>query len=317
MGIGRKLLIGAGLTAASIAYNALDKLPHEPDNDFAPASAFVTIDGYRTHFIRRLPSQPMAGQPTIVLVHGFGGWTFVWRKDIDVLGAHYPTYAYDRWGFGLSAKPRDLEYTTELYVEQLRGLLDRFGIERAVLVGHSSGGPIAIRAAVELGSRVVGLVLAASSGLEPMPPAVLIRLFARTPFATTLLRVLIKLNVFGEGMRIAYFDPAKFNQAVADGYDMPARTAGIENGLLGRLRSGNPNAGTKEMATQVRTPTLVIVADHDRIVPPWRGRRFADLIPHAKLAMIHEANHMLVEECPDEFNHLVLDFVGGLLETII
>ena len=312
MGMGRKLMIGAGLTAASMTYNALDLLPGQPASDFAPASEFVTIDGYQTHFIRRLPTPPKAGQPTIVLIHGFGGWTFVWRKDIDVLGARYPTYAYDRLGFGLSDKPRQLAYTTELYVEQLRGLLDHFGIEQAVLVGHSSGGPVAIRAAVEMGSRVAGLVLVASSGLEPMPPAILFRLFARTPYATTLLRLLIKSNVFGEGMRIAYFDPAKFNQAVAEGYDFPARTAGIENGLLGRLRSGNPNAGTKEMALQVRTPTLVIVADHDRIVPPWRGCRFADLIPGASLATIQGANHMLVEECPDEFNHLVLDFVDGL-----
>ncbi len=316
MAVGRKLLIGAGasvgLTAASLAYNALDKLPNQPASEFAPADQFVRIGGYQTHFTRRLPAHPTAGQPTIVLIHGFGGWTFVWRKDIDVLGAHYPTYAYDRWGFGLSAKPRKLAYTTELYVEQLRALLDYFAIENAVLVGHSSGGPVAIRAAVELGSRVVGLVLAASSGLEPMPPASLIRLFARTPYATTLLRVLIKSNVFGQGMRLAYFDPAKFNEAVADGYDFPARTAGIENGIIGRLRSGNPNAGTMPLATQVRIPTLVIVADHDRIVPPWRGCRFADLIPGAKLVTIHNANHMLVEECPDDFNHLVLEFVDGL-----
>ncbi len=316
MAIGRKLLIGAGagigLTAASLAYNALDKLPNQPANEFAPAAQFVNIGGYQTHFSRRLPLQPTAGQPTIVLIHGFGGWTFVWRKDIDVLGARYPTYAYDRWGFGLSAKPRNLAYTTELYVEQLGGLLDYFGIEKAVLVAHSSGGPIAIRAAVEMGSRIAGLVLAASSGLEPMPPAALIRLFAHTPFATTLLRILIKSNIFGQGMRLAYFDPAKFNQAVIDGYDFPARTAGIENGILGRLRSGNPNAGTRQLAPQVRTPTLVIVADHDRIVPPWRGSRFAQLIPGAKLATIQGANHMLVEECPDDFNRLVLDFVGNL-----
>jgi len=61
----------------------------------------------------------------------------------------------------------------------------------------------------------------------------------------------------------------------------------------------------------IRNPTLVIVADQDRIVPPVNGMELQKAIPDARLATITDAGHMVFIERPEEFSRAVTQFLKG------
>lgn len=106
-------------------------------------------------------------QEAIVLLHEGLGSLAQWREFPAALGGatSWPVFAYSRFGYGRSDRvplPRPLDYMQREGELVLPRVLDAAGIERAVLVGHSDGGSIAIVAAGSGEIRVVGLALLAA-----------------------------------------------------------------------------------------------------------------------------------------------------------
>ena len=100
---------------------------------------------------------PVKG-PAIVCVHGLTANHTCWASVADLLSPAYRLIAYDLRGRGESDKP-DKGYSLALHNEDLEGLLDHFGLRKAVLVGHSLGAHIALRFAATHPERVSKLVL--------------------------------------------------------------------------------------------------------------------------------------------------------------
>src|SRR5215208_4491729 len=107
------------------------------------------------------------GGVPVVLLHGFGGNTSHWAEQLDHLGRSRQVIAIDLRGHGRSAAPADGDYAIETQVDDVRAVLDDANIDRAVLVGHSLGGAIALAFAGRHPARVTGLVLAAAPGRVP------------------------------------------------------------------------------------------------------------------------------------------------------
>ena len=107
-----------------------------------------------------------AGDP-IVLIHGSGpgvtAWAN-WRLVIPELEATHRVVAPDMAGFGYTVTAADLAMTPEVWVRQIVELMDGLGIEKAVLIGNSFGGAIALAAAARHPERVGGLVLMGAVG---------------------------------------------------------------------------------------------------------------------------------------------------------
>ena len=103
------------------------------------------------------PATPAARQ-TIVCIHGLTANHTCWASMADVLAPAFRLIAYDLRGRGDSDKP-EKGYSLEAHGEDLGRLLDHYGLEKAVLMGHSLGAHIAIRFAVNQPSRVSKLVL--------------------------------------------------------------------------------------------------------------------------------------------------------------
>ena len=102
---------------------------------------------------------------TLVFVHGVGGnathFEFVARS----LARHHRVVGLDLVGQGWSSKPRNARYTIDLLSDHLLDFLDRRGIERATLVGHSLGGAVCLDAALRRPGLVDGLVLMCAAGV--------------------------------------------------------------------------------------------------------------------------------------------------------
>jgi len=122
------------------------------------------VDGLAVHYVRQ------GRGPSIVLLHGLGGFAESWRGTLDALAKRADVLALDLPGFGLSAKPRT-RYDLDFFTRVLHGFLDVTGVGQASLVGHSLGGAVAVAYALTRPARVdrLALVSAVVPGFDFRP----------------------------------------------------------------------------------------------------------------------------------------------------
>jgi pyruvate dehydrogenase E2 component (dihydrolipoamide acetyltransferase) len=122
------------------------------------------LDGLQLHYVEQ------GRGPATVLIHGLGGFAESWRHNIPELARHGRVIALDLPGSGRSGKPRRA-YTLEFLANALDRLLQALGVDRVHLVGHSLGGAVAARYALDRPGRVERLALlgAAVPGFDLRP----------------------------------------------------------------------------------------------------------------------------------------------------
>jgi pimeloyl-ACP methyl ester carboxylesterase len=107
------------------------------------------------------------GPPDVLLLHGIGNYGRYWDLFADAVAGRLRLVAPDARGHGDSGKPAD-GYTVDEFVADAVAILDAYGVERTLLVGHSMGGSHAIALAGVHPERVLGLVVVDNSP-EPLP----------------------------------------------------------------------------------------------------------------------------------------------------
>jgi pimeloyl-ACP methyl ester carboxylesterase len=136
-----------------------------------PDSAPITERSIETNGVQlRTVEAGEPGAPAIVLAHGFPELAYSWRHQIPVLAAAgYHVLAPDQRGYGGSTRPEDIsDYNIAELSADLIGLLDDIGAERAVLIGHDWGAPVAWGSAQLHPDRVAAVV---GLSVPPVPPA--------------------------------------------------------------------------------------------------------------------------------------------------
>jgi pimeloyl-ACP methyl ester carboxylesterase len=104
---------------------------------------------------------------TVVLLHGKNFCAATWKASIDALtGAGYRVVAPDQVGFCKSSKPEHYQYTFQQLAANTHGLLESIGVKQATIMGHSTGGMLAVRYGLLYPSQTEQLVLANPIGLE-------------------------------------------------------------------------------------------------------------------------------------------------------
>jgi len=240
------------------------------------------------------------GEPTLVLVHGFGDNLMSWRAVFDRLATDYRVIAFDLPGFGASDKP-DGPYTLEAMTDRVRGLV-RDIPGPVILVGHSMGGEIALSTALAEPERVVALVLIAPAGFKvglagiadsitPRRAAVI----AMWEAARSSILPLHDPEWLGEPADRAHYDPS-FDPAYR-----ASTSAVLENFDFEGL--GSRVAG-------IRDPVLLIWGSADPVVPLGVSERVRALLPCSHLEVLERAFHRPQVERPDTVSSLILRFVG-------
>jgi pimeloyl-ACP methyl ester carboxylesterase len=133
---------------------------------------------------------PKDGVP-VVLCHGFPELAFSWRYQIKALGdAGFHVLAPDQRGYGLTSRPEKIEdYDMKHLTGDLAGMLDAFGIDKAVFAGHDWGGMVVWQMAIYQPERVAG-VIGVNTPFLPRPPV--------DP-------IMAMRAVYGENMYIVFF----------------------------------------------------------------------------------------------------------------
>ena len=104
--------------------------------------------------------------PPVVLLHGWGASSELWRPIAGHLRASFTVLAPDLPGFGRTPSP-PAGWSVEDYARWVLALLDRRGVGTAHLIGHSFGGRVAIKLAARWPDRVGKVVLTSSAGIPP------------------------------------------------------------------------------------------------------------------------------------------------------
>lgn len=140
-----------------------------------PPGRTVEVLGTQLHYVQRGPTPPR-----FLLLHGYLAHTGAWQHSQPALAEHGGAVAVDLPGHGYSDMSERIPASPAEMARLLPGLLDQLGVERAVLVGHSLGGAVALFAAAQAPERVEGLVLV-SPFVYPQPAPPGLRMAARWP----------------------------------------------------------------------------------------------------------------------------------------
>ena len=128
-------------------------MPSEPIDDFVPAN------GLRLHYRRWLPSEPLAGLPAILLLHGLASSLHIWNLVAPLIADRgYVVTAIDQRGHGESEKP-NTGYDFATIIADDKAAMGALEIELPVLVGHSWGAGVALQYAATYPDQVTALVL--------------------------------------------------------------------------------------------------------------------------------------------------------------
>lgn len=272
---------------------------------------FVNVDGFRM----RYQCQGERGTP-LILIHGFASSIVTWYRNMPDLARDHRVYAIDLKGWGLTDKPSDGDYSMLAQAHHVRAFMDALDIERAVIVGHSMGGAIAVHMAVEYPERVRGIVLIDPAGARSFPYLGLISRLMDVPpvrrwawFATHYL--ITNEWLLTRNMPRAYYNPAHLTHEMKRALLQPYQTHGFIDALIALTRSTR-SSRLDRRAHQVACPALIIWGEQDRVVPASDGQYFLNAIRASRLALIPEAGHLPHEERATEVNRLIQEFTMSL-----
>lgn len=266
-----------------------------------PDSRFVEINGLRVHY--KLTG---TGKPVFVLLHGFGASLYSWSAIFAPLGELGTVIAYDRPAFGLTERPLTWEgqdpSSPQAQVDLLLGLLDHFGVERAILVGNSASGTVAMNFTLQHPDRVRALILVDAAVYAGGGAPRAVRWLLRTPQMRHLGPLIARqIQIRGPKLiELAWYDPARIPPETLALYKKPLRAKNWDRALWEPILASQ-ESGLADRLGEFTLPVLVVTGDTDRIVPTEQSLRLAEELPNAQLAVIPQAGHLPHEERPDLF----------------
>lgn len=217
--------------------------------------------------------------PPLVLIHGLSASGRWWSRNVGVFAAHFRVYTVDLVGFG--ASHRLGRFVLADAAAGLVAWMDRAGIARADVVGHSLGGFVAADLAARFPERVRRLVLV---------DAAVLPLGGVGHYAVGMLR------------QARYTSPGFLPTLARD-----VLRAGAITTVQASLAIAYADLGP--CLARITAPTLAIWGEHDTVVPLAIGREIVHRVPGARLVVIPGVGHNVIWEAAEPFNRETLQFL--------
>jgi pimeloyl-ACP methyl ester carboxylesterase/putative sterol carrier protein len=261
----------------------------------------------------RVSTYQVGTGPPLLLLHGLGGTKISWLPIVPELARSYRLVIPDLPGHGESDKLRT-DYSMRTYAHLVRVLMDATDLPRAIVVGNSMGGRIALELALRSAQRVAGLAL-----LDPALPGLRWRYLAgfTRVFPTEFgpLSFPLRRRWMEAAVRGLFAHPERLPKeaiaAAADEfiriYSGPAARLAFASSLR-HLVTERPGPFWASMR-RVRQPSLVVFGDRDRLVPARFGAELAAHLHDCELHFLHEVGHVPQFEATEQTVRLLSPFL--------
>jgi len=230
-------------------------------------------------------------KPTILFIHGSGGSSALWEKQVDALKAHVNTIAIDLPGHG---KSRGLGFDrVEDYSAAVADFIETAGIPTPIPCGLSIGGAIVLQLIIEHKTRFKAAILVNTGARLRVMPAIF---------------EMIKNDYKGYLKTIPVFaasektDPRKLASLMADTANCHPEVAYGDFTACDRFN-------VTEKLSSVTTPVLILTAEDDKLTPPKYGLYIKEQIKNSSVVNIKDAGHLSPLEQPEAFNTAIIGYL--------
>jgi len=234
-------------------------------------------------------------RPPLVLIHGAGGDHLSWPPEVRRLPAHR-VITLDLPGHGKTDGPGC--QSIDDYAHGIVRFLDVSGFSRAVFVGHSMGGAIALALALNYPGRVAGIGLISTGACLPLPSSIIEN---ATNQSTLMLAI--------KSLQELYLGP-QTSPALSE-INFKRLTETRQPLLLGDLVACDRFDLTGRLGA-IRSPALVVCGTEDKLTPLRFSEFLSSQIPGAALQTVEGAGHMLIQEQPVRLARLISVFLATI-----
>ncbi len=262
------------------------------------------------------------GKP-LLLIHGFGACIGHWKKNIAVLAsAGYRVYAIDLLGFGASGKP-PLDYTLELWQEQIKDFWSEYINQPTVFVGNSIGALLSLMLVSNHPEIAAGGVLInCAGGLNHRPDELNLPLrlvmggFTKLVSSPTTGKLIFNLirqkNRIRNTLYQVYRDRAAVTDELVEMLYQPSCDAGAQK-VFASVLTAPPGATPQELLPKLQHPLLILWGEADPWTPIKGAKIYQDLATdkeEVEFYPIPDAGHCPHDEKPDIVNQYILDWLN-------
>lgn len=254
------------------------------------------------------------GGAPILLVHGFGTCSFLWRNVGPTLAlANRTAFAIDLFGYGESDRPFDGQFGIAAQSDYLDRALTALRLTKATIVGIDLGGAVAMHLAFNRPDRVERLALVNAIAFDDIPADDVKQLQRNTArFALRISRgVLGAAPLMRELLDSSVADKTNMPDPLIARYLAPYVGEDGLNHLLALARAIDDEDMAEVDLGQIDCPTLIVWGDQDPFVGPKVGERLADTIPGSRLVRLPGTGRLVPEEAPDTLAGMLLEFIGA------
>jgi pimeloyl-ACP methyl ester carboxylesterase len=284
---------------------------------FSASKRFVQVGSARVAYYEEGSGAPL------LLLHGCPFSSFVWRKVTPRLVPSYHCLAPDLLGLGDTETLWDADLSLRSQAAMALGFLDELGIERAHLVGHDHGGAVAQLLAAEHPNRIDRLVLSNVEAYDNWP----------SPTERPFVRV-TQVPILGDLVLWLWSQPALFRLTLLEAHAVHDPQVLTPELLHGYIRANLSDAHRRQKTRRFLTgqldpshsrvtlellpglrhfdhPTLLLWGEDDpHFGPQWAERLHQDVPGSVGVELLPHTGHLLMEEQPERFAELVLDFLA-------
>ncbi len=243
--------------------------------------------------------------PPLLLLTGLNGLASFWHPHVEALGAGFTLVLHDHRGTG-SSSLKSIPFSVDQMADDALALMDALGIDKAHVVGHSTGGAIGQVLAIEAPERVRRLVISASwPGRDPYfdllfhaRAAVLAGLGPQEYVRQTIL--------IGRPPRWLKEHPEETLPPASDMVERLVRSVECTLARIDAIRAFDRRADLH----RIKASVLVAGAEDDMVTPAHLSRELQAKIPSARLDMADWGGHFYPVIRPDLFRDQVLSFLS-------
>lgn len=260
--------------------------------------------------------------PLAVLLHGFPEFSYGWKHQIGTLADQgYRVMAPDQRGYNMSSKPEGAEnYTLNLLRDDIVGLIDWSGKEKAVVIGHDWGGAVAWQLAATRPELVEKLI-----AINIPHPLAMPKVMMRNPlqWVRSSYMAYFQIPQLPEKMMAAedfrFMERAMrntsrrntFSEEDLANYKEAWAQKGALSGMLNWYRALSKGSFRQTPGKKIEVPVRILWGIGDQFLSPQLAKESLNFCEDAELVFIGQATHWVHHEQPEIVNRLIQEFLDN------